>query len=123
MAAQDEGSRTGRQGRSSGYRDPMWFRVVCLAGVLGCHAARPAPTLQAVGSVPAVPVVSDADAVITTPSAPPPVLVLVTEETNATAKSRVRLADAASWPAIANVDEARATPIDELEVATLLRAA
>ena len=100
----------------------MKVRVVWLAAVLGCHG-RPAPAPQSVGSGAALPVVTDASAVVTTPSTPPPVLVLVTAETTFGPKSRVRLATAASWSAIARVDPAHATPIDLMEAASLLREA
>jgi hypothetical protein len=99
----------------------MSVRIAWLVAVLGCHG-RAAPPPQFHGTVAALPVVADAAAVVITPATPPPVLVLVTAETVGGPKSRVRLATAASWSAIARVDPERATPIDELEVGTLLRA-
>jgi hypothetical protein len=105
------------------YRDRMSVRVVWLAAVLGCHGRpAPSPAPQFRRSTAALPAVADAVAVVSTPTTPPPVLVLLTGETNTGPKSRVRLATAASWSAIARVDPERATPIDQLEVGTLLRA-
>jgi hypothetical protein len=100
----------------------MSVRTVCLVALLGCHG-RPAPAPQSVGSGAALPVVADAAAVVTTPTTPPPVIVLVTAETTFAPKSRVRLATAASWSAIASIEAMRATPVDLTEAAMLVREA